>query len=71
MREGKPTEPKGEEKMKYYRVIADFQIVRYADTLEEAERIYDKMIRDGMTYVELSLIIDFSYHKTYCLKTNY
>ena len=57
--------------MKYYRVMADFQIVRYVDTLEEAEQIYDKMIRDGMTYVELSLVIDFSYHETYCLKTNF
>ena len=57
--------------MKYYRVMADFQIVRYADSLEEAERIYNEMIRDKMTYVELSLVVDFSYHEIYCLKTNY
>lgn len=51
--------------------MADFQIVRYADSLEEAERIYNEMIRDKMTYVELSLVVDFSYHEIYCLKTNY
>ena len=48
--------------MKYYKVTADFQIVRYANTLDEAERIFNEMVRDKMSYVELSLVID---EKTY------
>ena len=44
--------------MKYYKVTADFQIVRYANTLDEAERIFNEMVRDRMSYVELFLVID-------------
>ena len=54
--------------MKYYKITADFQIVRYANTLDEAERIFNEMIRDKMSYVELSLVIDEKNYTSHSLK---
>lgn len=57
--------------MEYYKITANFQIVRYAETLADAERIYNEMIRDGMNYVELSFVKDFKYYESYSLKIHY
>lgn len=54
--------------MKYYKVTANFQIVRYANTLDEAERIFNEMVRDRMSYVELSLVIDEKTYTSHSLK---
>ena len=57
--------------MEYYKITANFQIVRYAETLTDAERIYNEMIRDGMNYVELSFVKDFKNYESYSLKIHY
>lgn len=57
--------------MEYYKITANFQIVRYAETLADAERIYNEMIRDGMNYVELSFVKDFKHYESYSLKIHY
>ena len=57
--------------MEYYKITADFQIVRYAKTLVDAECIYNEMIRDGMNYVELSFVKDFKNYESYSLKIHY
>ena len=57
--------------MEYYKITADFQIVRYAKTLVDAECIYNEMIRDGMNYVELSFVKDFKHYESYSLKIHY
>ena len=57
--------------MTYYKICGDFQIVRYAETLEEAERIYNKLIEDKLNYVELSLVKDYKNYESYSLKIHY
>lgn len=71
--EGRKTPEKNQKgnKMEYYKITANFQIVRYAETLADAERIYNEMIRDGMNYVELSFVKDFKSYESYSLKIHY
>lgn len=54
--------------MEYYKITANFQIIRYANSLADAERIYNEMIRDGMNYVELSFVKDYKNYESYSLK---
>lgn len=57
--------------MTYYKITADFQIVRYAMNFKDAEKIYNEMIRDRMSHVELSLVKDYKHCETFSLKTYY
>ena len=57
--------------MTYYKITANFQIVRYAMTYKDAERIYNEMIRDRMTYVELALVKDYKNYESFSLKIYY
>lgn len=57
--------------MTYYKITADFQIVRYAENLDAAEKIFNEMVRDGMNYVELSIVKDYRYYESHSLKIHY
>ena len=56
--------------MTYYKITANFQIVRYAMTLEDAETIYNKLVNDGLNFVELSYVENYKNYTSYLLKSH-
>ena len=57
--------------MTYFKVTAGFQIVRKAETLADAERIFAEMVRDGFTYVELAQVHEDTVYTSQSLKIHW
>ena len=48
-----------------YEVRGDFSIYRDFDNLEDAEKAYNEMVRDGLKYVELMRVTEYATFEKY------
>jgi pentatricopeptide repeat protein len=54
-----PINQRGRKKMKY-EVRGNFSIYRDFDNLDDAEKAFNEMVRDGFKYVELTQVIKYT-----------